>query len=160
MSWVEDGRKIFQDFLAPELRGITVRIESLEKIVEANEARAEKRFQSLESQIDKRFQAAERESDKRLQTSEAHIEKRFQTADATLEKRFQAAEATTEKRFQAAEAHFEKRFQSLHEDIKDIDVRSEKRHMEVLTAIGKLADYHAVLERLGRLEEKMSMPAQ
>jgi len=127
MSWVEDGRKLVQDFLTPELRAIAVRLDSLERIVEANESRADKRFQRLEAHIDKRFQSSEAQFDKRLQASESHLEKRFQT---------------------------------LHGSMQEMDARSEKRHAEGLAALDKLTDYHAVLVRLARLEEKVVQPTQ
>jgi hypothetical protein len=43
MSVIEDVRNVLQDFLAPELRAISVRLDVLEKKVDANEARAEAR---------------------------------------------------------------------------------------------------------------------
>lgn len=50
MSVIEDGRKIVQDFLAPELRAIAVRLDGLEKRmdgldkeIDENERRAETR---------------------------------------------------------------------------------------------------------------------
>lgn len=43
MRVIEDVRNVLQDFLAPELRAIGTRLDALEKNVDANEARAEKR---------------------------------------------------------------------------------------------------------------------
>ena len=40
-GYIEDTRKLMPDFLAPELRAISVRLDSLETLVEANERRAE-----------------------------------------------------------------------------------------------------------------------
>ena len=54
MSVVEDTRQVLQDFLAPELRAISARLDALEKIVDANEGCAEKRYQEIESRADKR----------------------------------------------------------------------------------------------------------
>jgi len=47
MSFVEDTRKVMQDFLAPELRAISVRLESLEKRFDGAERRAEKRHDEV-----------------------------------------------------------------------------------------------------------------
>lgn len=47
MSVVEDVRKVLQDFLAPDLRAINVRLDSLEKKVDENERRAEKRHDDV-----------------------------------------------------------------------------------------------------------------
>lgn len=51
MSVVEDSRKILQDFLAPELRAISARLDALEKKVDDNERRAEKRHDEVMSSI-------------------------------------------------------------------------------------------------------------
>jgi hypothetical protein len=59
MGTIEDLRKVLQDFLAPELRAIAVKLDSLEKRVDDRFASAEKRtddrFTSLEKHIDERF---------------------------------------------------------------------------------------------------------
>ena len=128
MGVVDETRQIVQDFLAPELRAVAVRLEALEKTVEANECR-------LKSGI-------------RLWTAEAQMDKRFQTAEAQMDKRFQITES-----------HFEKRFQSLQGEMEKSESRSVARHGEVMSAIARIVDYHAVLERLGRLEEKLVQPA-
>ncbi len=47
MGAIEDSRKVLQDFLAPELRAIAVRLDALEKKVDENEARAEKRHEAV-----------------------------------------------------------------------------------------------------------------
>jgi len=49
MSTIEDIRKAFQDVIAPELRGITAKVESLEK------------------RLDERFDAAEKQTDLKLE---------------------------------------------------------------------------------------------
>jgi len=50
MGAIEDTRKVLQDFLAPELRAISARLDALEK-----------RFDG----VDKRFEDAERRGDRR-----------------------------------------------------------------------------------------------
>jgi hypothetical protein len=52
MSVVEDTRKVLQDFLAHELGAIAVRLDAVEKIVEGNERRAEKRHDELMRKTD------------------------------------------------------------------------------------------------------------
>jgi len=47
MSMIEDVRNVLQDFLAPELRAISARLDALEKKVDANEARAENRHSEV-----------------------------------------------------------------------------------------------------------------
>jgi hypothetical protein len=55
MSIVEDVRQVFQDFLAPELRALSARIEALEVKMdsrfEANEAKANSRFEALNGRM-------------------------------------------------------------------------------------------------------------
>ena len=51
MSVIEDSRKILQDFLAPELRAIAARLDALERKVDDNERRAEKRHDEVMSSI-------------------------------------------------------------------------------------------------------------
>ncbi len=50
MSVVEDSRKVLQDFLAPELRAISVRLDALEKRVEG----VDKKFDEVERRAEKR----------------------------------------------------------------------------------------------------------
>ncbi len=47
MSVVEDTRKVMQDFLAPELRAISVRLDALEKRFDDAERRADKRHDEV-----------------------------------------------------------------------------------------------------------------
>jgi hypothetical protein len=55
MSTIEDIRTVLQDFLAPELRTISARLDSIEKVTsvrfEAMETKMDARFDSLSSQI-------------------------------------------------------------------------------------------------------------
>ena len=51
MSVIEDSRKILQDFIAPELRAISVRLDALEQRVDDNERRAEKRHDEVMASI-------------------------------------------------------------------------------------------------------------
>ena len=56
MSVIEDTRKLLQDFLAPELRELSARIDTLEARMDARFSGVEGRFSSL----DARFDSAER----------------------------------------------------------------------------------------------------
>ena len=47
MGAIEDTRKVLQDFLAPEIRSITARLDALEKKVDDNERRAERRHDEV-----------------------------------------------------------------------------------------------------------------
>jgi hypothetical protein len=48
-SVIEDSRKVLQDFIAPELRAISTRLEALEKKFDENERRAEIRHDDVAS---------------------------------------------------------------------------------------------------------------
>ncbi len=72
MSYIEDTRKLMQDFLAPELRAISVRLDALEETVDANERRAQQRFselsqqtQDVETRTQQRFSEVERRAEQR-----------------------------------------------------------------------------------------------
>jgi tetrahydromethanopterin S-methyltransferase subunit G len=47
MGAIDDGRKVLQDFLAPELREIKARLDALEKQIEGVDRRAEVRHQEV-----------------------------------------------------------------------------------------------------------------
>ena len=51
MGAIEDTRKVLQDFLAPELREIKARLDSLEKQIEGVDRRAEQRHDAVMSAI-------------------------------------------------------------------------------------------------------------
>jgi hypothetical protein len=51
MSVIEDSRKVLQDFIAPELRAIAARLDALERRVDDNDRRAEKRHDEVMSAI-------------------------------------------------------------------------------------------------------------
>ncbi len=51
MSVIEDTRKAMQDFLAPELRAISTRLDALEKRFEDSDRRAERRHDEVLSAI-------------------------------------------------------------------------------------------------------------
>jgi len=65
MSVIEDTRKLLQDFLAPELRELSARVDALEE-------RMDSRFDTLEKRMDARFEAAEHlASERHAQTMQA-----------------------------------------------------------------------------------------
>jgi tetrahydromethanopterin S-methyltransferase subunit G len=57
MGFIEEGRQLVQDFVAPEIRALEVRIDAIEKKVDALEAKMEKRFDAVDIRFD-RFQTA------------------------------------------------------------------------------------------------------
>ena len=53
MGMIEEGRQLFQDFVAPEIRAIEARLDTLEKQVTSLDAKTDKRADQLESKIDR-----------------------------------------------------------------------------------------------------------
>jgi hypothetical protein len=53
MSVVDDSRKLIQDFIAPELRTISARLDALERRFDEGERRAERRHDEVMSAIAK-----------------------------------------------------------------------------------------------------------
>jgi hypothetical protein len=59
MGFIEEGRQLFQDFVAPEIRALDARLSAVEKRIEAldsktdrNQAHAEKRMDGLDAKIE------------------------------------------------------------------------------------------------------------
>ncbi len=71
MSVIEDTRKVMQDFLAPELRAISARLDSLEKRIDGFDKRFDKidsRFEKIDSRferVDGKLEDADRKADRR-----------------------------------------------------------------------------------------------
>jgi hypothetical protein len=59
MGNIEDLRKVIQDFVAPDLKALTMRVDGLEKSMNA-------RFDVAEKRMDERFDAAEKQTDLKL----------------------------------------------------------------------------------------------
>jgi tetrahydromethanopterin S-methyltransferase subunit G len=51
MSVVEDVRQVIQDFLDPELRAISARLDAIEKIMEARFKEVDSRFKEVDSRF-------------------------------------------------------------------------------------------------------------
>jgi Skp family chaperone for outer membrane proteins len=101
MSVIEDTRKLIQDFLAPELRSISARLDALDAKVETNERRAVERFQDLTAKVE---------------ANERRVAERFQ----------------------------------------DLTAKVSDQHQQTLAAIANLANYQAVLDRVAKLESRIS----
>ncbi len=52
MSVVEDVRQVIQDFLAPELRTITARLDSIEKVMTARFESVDTKFAAMDTKFD------------------------------------------------------------------------------------------------------------
>ncbi len=74
MGTIDETRKLLQDFLAPELRAITAKLDSIDKRLDG----ADKRFERLELQIDHRFIDLERRIDQKAQDAEKRADDRYQ----------------------------------------------------------------------------------
>ena len=133
MSTVEDIRQIFQDFLAPELRTITARLDGLDGKVDALRREFDGRFDGLRREIDLRFE----NQSSRLETALAKQDTKL----ATLEGKF----ATIEGKLDAGLA--------------SIEGKADARFATLDGKIQQVLDNLDVSRRLQRLEEKQSQPA-
>ncbi len=61
MGAIDDTHKVLQDFMAPELRAISVRLDGLEKRMDG----LDKRIDGFEQRTEARFDNVERRADKR-----------------------------------------------------------------------------------------------
>jgi flagellar capping protein FliD len=52
MGFIEEGRQLIQDFVAPEIRALEVRIDAVEKKIDSLEQRMDKRFDSMERKFE------------------------------------------------------------------------------------------------------------
>jgi hypothetical protein len=69
MSVIEDTRKVMQDFLAPELRGISARLDALEQrfgVVDRRFDAVEHRFERIDQKLDDVERRAEKRHDEVL----------------------------------------------------------------------------------------------
>jgi len=80
MSVIEDTRKLLQDFLAPELRELTARVDALEQRMDA-------RFETLEHKVDARFENLEQRMDARFETFEHKVDARFDASERLASER-------------------------------------------------------------------------
>lgn len=80
MSVIEDTRKLLQDFLTPELRELSARVDALEERMHA-------RFETLEKRADTRFETLEEQVDTRFETFEKRIDARFDASDRLASER-------------------------------------------------------------------------
>ncbi len=77
MGTIDDIRKAFQDIIAPELRAISVRLDSVEKRMDERLGSIDKRIDSLERRIDDRFALLEKTIDLKLD-----IDRRLQRVES------------------------------------------------------------------------------
>jgi hypothetical protein len=88
---VEDVRKVIQDFVAPDLKAMTVRIEALEKEMRLRFDRVDERSSSAEKEtklrfehVDERFSSIEKEMNLRFDYVEKLAAARHETTMATM----------------------------------------------------------------------------
>jgi tetrahydromethanopterin S-methyltransferase subunit G len=89
MGMIEEGRQLFQDFVAPEIRAIEARLDTLEKQVASLDAKTDKRADQLESKID-RTQA---QLESKIDRNQVHIEAKIDRTQAQLESKIDRNQA-------------------------------------------------------------------
>jgi len=78
MSMVEDVRQVLQDFLAPELRAITARLDAIEKVMDARFKEVDSRFKEMDSRfeaLDARFDSKFNEVFVRIQVLQETVDR-------------------------------------------------------------------------------------
>ncbi len=166
MGVIEDSRKVLQDFLAPELRAIAVRLDALEKRIDERFAETDKTSKMRFDAVDQRFAEADKTSKVRFDA----VDQRFAEADKTSKVRFDAvdrrlaeADKTSKVRFDAVDqrlGEFNKRMDALERQTEAVDRRAEARHQEVMSAIRQVLDLNAIQQRLARLESQQQTTHQ
>jgi phage-related protein len=73
MGSVEDIRKVLQDFLAPELRTITARLDALGQIMDSRFEAIESRIESLSVSTNSRFDALNNMTNSRFDSISSEI---------------------------------------------------------------------------------------
>jgi predicted nuclease with TOPRIM domain len=136
MSMVEDVRQVIQDFLAPELRAMSVRFDALEKIMEARFKEMDSRFEEMDSrfkEIDSRF----KEIDSRFK----EIDSRFNQADERFNSRFnevvlriQTLQETVDRNDTAQKQLITKLTQDFEFDKRLTEIERQLRHNQTTAA--------------------------
>jgi hypothetical protein len=107
MSVVEDIRQALQDFLAPELRAVAAKFESIESKIDAVNIR----ISSLEKAVDSRFSAAEEKANIRQEAMDARLsaaEEKANVRQEAMDARFSAAEEKANVRQEMILVQFER----------------------------------------------------
>ncbi len=131
---VEGVRKVIQDLLAPEVRALVVRVDSLEKQFELKLNAAEERTGARIDALGARVDAVEQRLDTRIDSLEEHMNLRFDAVDA---------------RFNGVDARFDR----LEASIKDFQ-------MQMMVQFNSLINYNIITERLNKLETQVQVPPQ
>ncbi len=76
MSVVEDVRKVLQDFLAPEMRELKVRIEAVEKRIDERHAEGMKRMDERHAEVMKRMEDGRAEMLEAMRVSDQRMDRR------------------------------------------------------------------------------------
>lgn len=81
MSVVEDVRQVLQDFLAPEIRALSARLDSIEKTAQSRHEELLARISASEARLDGRISV----QDEKLTRIEASLTNQIQDLKASLE---------------------------------------------------------------------------
>jgi hypothetical protein len=75
MGFIEEGRQLVQDFIAPEIRAIEIQLDTVEKQIASLDSKIDKRADLLEAKMDKRVDELEARLDKRADVLETKIDR-------------------------------------------------------------------------------------
>ena len=116
MSVVEDVRKVLQDFLAPELRELKVRIEAVEKRIDERHAevmkRMDERHEDVLHRMDERHGDVSRQFDLTAQQF-VSMEKRMDARHAEVMKRMEDGRAEMLEAMRVSDQRMDRRVDSI-----------------------------------------------
>ena len=75
MGFIEEGRQLFQDFVAPEIRAIETRLDVIEKQVDSLDAKIDRNQTQLEAKIDRNQTQLEAKIDRSQAELDAKIDR-------------------------------------------------------------------------------------
>jgi hypothetical protein len=129
---LQTAQSFMQDVLAPDVRELKVKVDSLDKRIDSLERHMNQRFEALEKRMDERFEAFEKRMDERFEAFEKRMDERF----ASLEKR-------TDDRFAAMQAQNDANMREVLGAIKRLELMTENIGLRATT---ELRERVAVLE--------------
>jgi peptidoglycan hydrolase CwlO-like protein len=79
---LQTAQSFMQDVLAPDVRELKVKVDSLDKRIDSLERHMNQRFEALEKRMDERFEAFEKRMDERFASLEKRTDDRFAAMQA------------------------------------------------------------------------------
>ena len=136
---IEGTRKLLQDFIAPEVGALVIRINALEKRVEEMLKSLEDRTGAKVERVDSKLDRTEERITARMDALEQRLNTRINKLEAKMDARFDAVDS----RLAAVDVRFETMERTMKEN-----------QAELMRQFSTLINFAAITERLNRLEDK------